>query len=226
MRRNVPVANATRLVRQPDGRVAMRYRERDVVIWGQSGQIILRAPIRTAYGYRAMVERMRCALPFDWSIIRGVNRRYRLMYRDAYPITLSGTITLVADGVDADGSFMSRRELDEEVATRTNTEYVPEPTLSVCECARSGRALANDDVVHGEYLCYQPNTPEQDEEAWERAQVWLAPALAEYRANLTVPEVEPRCDVCSCTQNVYGDDWNSETGNHVACETFRERHGT
>lgn len=43
-----------------------------------------------------------------------------------------------------------------------------------------------------------------------------------YRVLNIVPESEPRCDLCGCTEDhepgLIEYDWNGETGNHLSCE--------
>jgi hypothetical protein len=215
MRRSVLVASGTRLVREMDGRVSMTYNGRTCVAWAQNGYITLFAPPRTRPGHTAVMRRMQAVLPLDWTLQRvGPNRRWRLMYRDAYPVTMTGLIILMPNGVESDGYFMSRSELDAEVAERTNTAYEPGPTPDawdpdgyepdepepedefvrtwrdarpqdappLCECTRDGRALAGDDVTHGEFFCFRTPTFEESQASWERAQSWLPEAVANFRA--------------------------------------------
>lgn len=245
-RNSLNVAHGTYITRYMNRSIRLWYNLDWLATYKPDGTVVL-APQSSRNNRRTYAARLSCVVPPGWEVRHAPGRLYmRLHYRDAYRFALSNdTVEFPPTGGfrRGNGAVMSQEMLDHEASAWEGVVAPPGRTTTVhawggpagattqpgpvddgsrvapdCWCA----GALDETAEHGQYNCYMPATEQEAREAWERAQAWLQPAIAEYRQSLGL-EFPPTCDICGLPEdqdptNGRENDWNGETGNHLSCE--------
>lgn len=226
------------------GMLYLRYKERAIVEYYSDGGLRL-MPEYAGRVRRGMRERFACVLPPDWTIMPRGERSARLLYRGVYVFTFPsyGVEFRVNGSVDIGGDVLTLQDLNREAEARADdpprfrprprTRRVPAPpaqptvrtynpnTPPYCWCYGPGNPdspYTGRFVLHGEFSCFRPPTPEEAQAAWDAAQTWLQPAIATYRADNSTPAgALPACSEPGCSDDPSSACEHSYCDMHCAC---------